>query len=107
VSVGAGYSFLFSPLIALIVVGVLALLLRWAFRRGGSLVPRRPRPGDEHDYGLLVSIASPASYVEGEILRRRLVAAGVRATLAQTTAGPRLMVWPQDEHVARSLLAQS
>jgi hypothetical protein len=101
-----GSSYLFGPLIALIVVGVLALLLRWAFGKGGSLVARRPKPGPESDYGLLVSIASPATYVEGEMLRRRILDAGLHATLVQTAAGPRLMVWEQDELAARALLAQ-
>jgi len=100
-----GYSYLFEPLMALAAFGVLVLLLRWAFRRGGSLVERQPRPGREDDYGLLVAIASPPSYVEGEMQRRALEAAGVRATLAQTIDGPRLMVFRQDEALARRLLA--
>ena len=99
------YSYLFGPLVALAVVGVLMLLLRWAFRRGGSLVERRPTVGGEADYGMLVAVASPATYVEGELLRRRLVEAGLRATLAQTTDGPRLMVFATDEPSARRVLA--
>src|SRR6478735_2382514 len=34
------YSFLFGPFVALLVVVGLALLLRWAFSSGGSLVAR-------------------------------------------------------------------
>jgi hypothetical protein len=37
-------------------------------------------------------------------MRRRLEDQGVRATLATTTDGPRIMVWPADESRARSLL---
>jgi hypothetical protein len=99
------YSYLFGPLTAFLAVGVLVLLLRWAFSSGGSLVERRPRRGDETDYGMLVAIASPGTYVEGELLRRRLAAAGLRATVAQTTGGPRLMVWAGDEPAARRILA--
>ncbi len=99
------YSYLFTPLTALLVVGVLALLLRWTFARGGSLVQRRPRAGAEGEYGLLVPVASPGSYVEGEILRRGLAQAGVRATLATTADGPRLLVWSGDEQAARTFLA--
>ena len=100
------YSYLWSPLLALVAVGVLALLLRWTFTRGGSLVERRPRSGQEGEYGLLVSVAAPGSYAEGEMLRRELEGAGLRATLAETSDGPRLMVWRQDEQAARSLLAR-
>ncbi|MGN6330023.1 MAG: hypothetical protein ACTHOD_00020 [Motilibacteraceae bacterium] len=101
----SSYSYLGGPLVALGVVGVLVLLLRWTFSRGGSLVERPVRPGHEKDYGLLVSIASPSTHIEGEMLRRRLEDAGVRATLAQTVDGPRLMVFARDETTARRLLA--
>ena len=99
------YSGLFGQLMAFAVVGVLALLLRWAFGRGRSLVERPPRAGRTGDYGLLVAVASPGSYVEGELLRQTLLAAGVRATLATTTEGPRLMVFRGDERRARQVLA--
>lgn len=99
------YSYTFGTLVAFLAVGVLALLLRWTFGRGQSLVARRPVTGSEQEYGLLVSVASPGNYAEGELLRRRLEGAGLRATLVQTTGGPRLMVWPQDERAARTLLS--
>ena len=101
-----GYSYLFGPVVALAAVGVLMLLLRWTFRRGGSLVERRVAPGDPGDYGTLVSVASPSTYVEGEMLRRALLDGGLRATLAQTSEGPRVMVFPDDETAARRLLTQ-
>jgi hypothetical protein len=101
-----GYNYLFGPLVALAAVGILMLLLRWAFTRGGSLVEGRARKGGEREYGLLVSVASPATYIEGELLRRRLADAGLRATLAQTTDGPRLMVFAADEKTARRTLAE-
>jgi hypothetical protein len=68
------------------------------------VVAAAPRAGSTDEYGLLVAVASPATYVEGEILRRRLQEAGLRANLAQTLDGPRVMVWPADEEQARSLL---
>lgn len=100
------YSYLFGPLAALGLLAVLSMLLRWAFARGSSLVQHPPRPGDVDEYGLLVAVASPATFVEAEMLRLRLEGAGVRATLAPTTAGPRVMVFPRDAGVARSLLAR-
>lgn len=46
----------------------------------------------------------PGTYIEGEVLRRRLEAAGIRANLAETLDGPRVMVFPDDETRARALL---
>jgi len=97
-------SFLVGPLIAFGVVGILVLLLRWTFRTGVSVVARKPKAGADDEYGLLVPVASPGTYVEGEILRRTLEDAGVRATLTQTLGGPRVMVFPDDESKARAVL---
>ncbi len=97
-------SFLVGPLIAFGVVGLLALLLRWAFATGGSVVARRPRSGGEDEYGLLVPVASPSTYIEGEILRRTLEDSGIRANLAETLDGPRLMVFPHDLERARAVV---
>jgi len=99
------FSFAFGPLVAVVLVGVFVVILRWAFSRGGSVVAAAPRVGASEEYGLLVPVASPMSYVEGEVLRRRLEESGVRANLATTLEGPRLMVWPQDEDRARAVLA--
>jgi hypothetical protein len=93
-----------GPLLALGVVGVLMVLLRWAFARGHSLVQRTPRRGTSEQYGLLVRVASPATAVEAEQLRLRLEAAGLRATLAPTLEGPAVMVFPEDVETAQALL---
>jgi hypothetical protein len=103
-SAWGGNSYLISPLLALLAVSVLILLLRWAFSTGHSLVERRPRQGTEREYGLLVTVASPTTFVEAEVLRRTLEAAGVRATLAPTVQGPRVMVFPEDAAAARAVL---
>jgi hypothetical protein len=97
-------SYAYGPLLALGVMVVFALLLRWAFSRGDSVVERPARPGSSQEYGLLVPVAAPDSYVEGELVRRSLEDAGLRATLAQTNDGPRVMVWPEDVERARALL---
>jgi len=95
-----------SYAIALAVLVVLMLLLRWAYGgRSRSLVERLPHAGPADDYGLMVSIASPGTYVDGEVSRRRLLDAGIRASLVATTDGPRLMVFREDEQQARRLLA--
>jgi hypothetical protein len=58
------------------------------------------------EYGLLVPVASPGSYIEGEVMRRTLEDAGIRATLTQTLDGPRVMVWPQDVDRSKDILAR-
>ena len=98
------WSFLWAPLMAFIALGVLALLLRWAFAPGRSLVARRPRVGTSDEYGLLVPVASPATVIQAEVLRQHLIARGVRATLAPATDGPTVLVWPQDAGIAREIL---
>lgn len=94
-------------LLALATVGVLVLLLRWAYGTGrrSSLVERRPRTGRSDEYGLLVAIAAPGTFIEGAIHCRRLEKAGIRTTLVTTTDGPRIMVFREDETAARRLLA--
>lgn len=103
---GNSYSYVVGPMIAFVGLGLLVILLRWAFSRGGSLIPAPARKGTPDEYGLLVPIASPPNYIEGEMLRRRLEEARIRATLAQTVDGPRLMVFPGDEQAARDVLTR-
>ncbi|MDO9484722.1 MAG: hypothetical protein Q7K25_01465 [Actinomycetota bacterium] len=101
------FSYFFGPLCALLGVGVLVLILRWANSRGKSVVAAPPRLGPSDQYGLLVPIASPGTYIEGEIMRRKLQAAGLRANLAETLDGPRVMVWPADRERAVEVLKGS
>lgn len=91
---------------SVLVVGVLALILRWAYGgKARSVVARRPTPGKVEEYGLMVAVAAPGSFIEGEVDRQRLESAGIRARLVTTTDGPRLMVLEEDETSARRLLA--
>ena len=101
----SGWSFLFSPMVAFAGIGVLSLLLRWAFGRGGSLVAAPPRPGAPSDYGLLVPVTTPRTEEEGEAMRKALEAHGLRATVTHTVTGLRLMVFASDEERARAILA--
>lgn len=88
-------------------LGIMVLILRWAFARGGSIVERPAKSGNPDEYGMLVPIASPGNYIEGEVLRRSLVDAGVKASLAQTNDGPRIMVWPKDVESAKKILKKA
>jgi len=85
-------------------VGILALILKWAFARGKSVVERTPRIGNEDEYGALVVVASPNNHIEGEILRLKLIDAKIKATLTQTKDGPRVFVFASDEKIARAIL---
>lgn len=98
------YSYVYGPLMALVAIGVLVLVLRWAFGRGNSVVERPPLSGNPDQYGLLDSIASPGTYIEAEILRQRLEASGIKATVAMTNDGPRVMVWPEDRTRAETIV---
>jgi hypothetical protein len=102
------YAFLWGPAVAFTVVGILALFLRWAHSpRRSSLVARAPARGRPEEYGLLVAVAAPPSTVEGEAMLARLLAAGISATLAETEAGLRVLVWPADEPRARDVIGRS
>ena len=85
-------------------VGILSLILRWAFKQGKSVIERTPRVGGENEYGALVVIATPSNHIEGEILRLKLESAEIKATLTQTKDGPRLFVFERDEKIARAVL---
>lgn len=100
------YTHLWGPVAAFLVVGVVVLLLKWAYSgRRDTLLSGRIHPGDAHrDYGLLVSVATPASVEEGATIRDRLQQAGMRVTLAQTRSGLHVLVWPADETRARKTL---
>jgi hypothetical protein len=95
--------------LALAALGVLVILLRWAYggSRRTSLVAHRPKVGHSNEYGLLVAIAAPHTYIEAEMSVRRLEEAGIRVTLITTADGPRVMVFRENESAARHLLAAS
>lgn len=101
------FSYAFGPLLAFAGVGILILVLKWAFGRRTSVVAAAPRIGAPEEFGLLVPVAEPGTYIDGEILRRRLEDAGIRANLAQTLHGPRVLVWPDDVERARSILRRA
>ena len=67
--VGNSYSYVFGPTIALIVIGLLVLVLRWAFSsKKTSVVAAAAKSGSADEYGMLVPVASPASFIDGEMV---------------------------------------
>jgi hypothetical protein len=82
----------------------LIFILKWTSARGKSVVMRTPRAGLDSEYGTLVAVAKPTNHIEGEVLRQKLIAVGIKATLTQTKEGPRIFVFPEEESAARAHL---
>jgi len=98
------YGFVAGPVLALGVVGVLSLILRWAFARGGSVVGRPPRRGAPGEYGMLVPVSTPVDQAQADRVVAYLADRGVRAISVPTTEGLRTMVFRDDELKAHNLL---
>ena len=94
----------FMSLAGFPVVLFLIVILKWATKPGKSLIARQVIPGGEDDYGSLVAVASPSNHIEGEMLRQKLLAVKIRATLTHTNDGPRIFVFPEEESAARAHL---
>ena len=94
----------FQSLAGFAVMLVLIGLLKWAFARGNSVVARPLRVGDDEEYGLLRVVARPGNHIEGEMLRQKLAANGIKATLTQTKRGPRIMVFEKEVKAAEAIL---
>jgi hypothetical protein len=101
---GIDNALFFSAFGGFAALGFLIILLRWAFSRGKSLVEKPRKVGDVGEYGLLTSVAEPKNHIEGEILRQKLLASGVKATLVQTRQGPKVMVFADEVRVAEAIL---
>jgi hypothetical protein len=94
-----------APFLAFAVVGVLILVLRWAYStRRDSLLSAPVHRGRESEYGLLVAVAAPQSETGGVRARQRLEESGIKATLTHTESGLRLLVFPDDAAAARRIL---
>jgi hypothetical protein len=98
------YSFLFGPVLALMALGGLALVARWASQSGTSLIETPARQGTAEEYGLMIPVASPPSSRASHDVANRLTSAGVRCREVDTVDGPRVMVWAEDVARARAVL---
>ena len=85
-------------------VGLLAIILRWAYSSSNSLIEKDKKIGSEDEYGLLKVAASPKNHIEGEMLRQKLISVGIKATLSQTNTGPKILVFEEDLKIARATL---
>lgn len=90
----------------IIMMGVMALALRWTFGTGKDQPgPRIPDPDDPTGDGLLTEVARVPTETAAQVLRARLRSAGIRATLARERDGYRLLVFPDDVVNAKLVLA--
>ncbi|WP_051114961.1 hypothetical protein [Actinokineospora enzanensis] len=82
-------------LVALLVIGVLGLVLRWAFATD-----------EKRDYGLLREVAKVPSRTAARFVEDRLRGAGIRATTVPSADGDglRILVFPADEKTAIAAL---
>ena len=85
---------------------ILIPLLRWTFSRGRSHVARPAKSGNSDEYGLLVPVSKPANFIEGEMARKRLIDANIKANLVQAKDGIALLVFPEELSAARAILNQ-
>ncbi|WP_223298583.1 hypothetical protein [Candidatus Nanopelagicus abundans] len=60
--------------------------------------------GSEDQYGLLKVAHSPKNHIEGEMMRQKLIAVGIKATLSQTKDGPRILVFEKDLKIAKATI---
>jgi hypothetical protein len=101
--IGAGSSlhYLVGPVIAFLVLALLALFLRWAFGTGSGR--EQPPPTDD---GLLTRIATLSRREAALALRAVLSDAGIRSTVRFPTAHRAdVLVFPEDADRARTLAA--
>jgi hypothetical protein len=95
----AGQSYLWGPVMVLVVVGVLALVLRWIY---GTASPIPPPRQDNGDFGLLRELALVRGQAEANALRAVLGDSGIRSTTASRPDGTvAVMVFAADLDRAR------
>ena len=85
---------------------ILIPLLRWTFSRGRSHVARPAKSGNSDEYGLLVPVSKPANFIDGEMARKKLIDANIKANLVQAKDGIALLVFPEELSAARAILNQ-
>ena len=103
--IGAGSSlhFLVGPTIAFVVLGLLALFMRWAFGTGYGRGRSAASPASPDD-GLLTLVATLSRRESALALRAVLSDAGIRSTIrypAEHRAD--VLVFPEDADRARAL----
>jgi hypothetical protein len=101
-----------GPLTALLggalMLTVLLLALRWTFGTGRDVTaPHVPDPDDPTGHGLLAEVSRVPTEAAAQVLRARLRAAGIRATVGRADDAYRLLVFPADVADARVVVGQT
>jgi hypothetical protein len=93
---------------AMLGLGLLIALMRWTFGTGkGGPAPRVEDPDDPTGFGLLEEVSVVPTATAAEVLRSRLGAQGIRATVSRAEGGGyRLLVFPDDAVPARVVLSR-
>ncbi|MBM7805605.1 hypothetical protein JOD57_001442 [Geodermatophilus bullaregiensis] len=97
-------SYIAGPVVAVAVMVLLTLFMRWAFGTGGTgRAHRRPAPSDD---GLLTRVATLSRRESALALRAVLSDAGIRSTVRFPAAHRAdVLVFPEDAARARELAA--
>ena len=96
----------------LLLMAVIMLLLRWTFGTGKNVPAARLHdPDDPTGLGLLEEVSRVTGPTAAEVLRGRLAAAGIRATVSRADDAPsgaayRILVFPDDLKAARVVLSR-
>ena len=88
----------------LIMMGVMALALRWTFGTGKN--QHLPDPDDPTGDGLLEEVSRVPTEPAAQLLRRRLRDNGIRATVGRADGAYRLLVFPADLVNAKLVLRE-
>jgi hypothetical protein len=96
----------YGPTVAVVVVCLLGLLMRWVFGSGRSRGARPAgRDAGSGSYGLLRTVATVSGRPEGNALRALLSDAGIRSTVTQRPDGRiDVLVFREDADRARQLI---
>jgi hypothetical protein len=111
---GGGLHYAYGPTVAVVVVCLLGVLMRWVFGSGRSRGSRTAawmagrtagRDARSGGYGLLRTVATVAGRPEGNALRALLSDAGIRSTLTARPDGlVDVLVFREDAERARRLM---
>jgi hypothetical protein len=100
-----------SPLMVLlgmvVMLGVVGLALRWTFGTGrNQTAPPVADPDDPTGDGLLAEVSRVPTEAAAQVLRSRLGAAGIRATIGRADGAYRLLVFRSDLVDARVVVSR-
>jgi hypothetical protein len=94
----------------LLLMGVIVLALRWTWGTGKQFpTARLDDPDDPTGLGLLEEVSRVPNPTAAEVLRSRLAAAGIRATVRRDADPPgayHILVFPDDLKPARVVLSR-